>query len=118
MDVKQDPSAIGTLAIVTYRDFFDVPRYVLAQDAHGHLWVLDCPFDETTDDYAQHYSLYDAGTHLDSARSVFEAMEAAALTLIDTTPVDDVRFDESRRSTLVMSGFAGSAQPKFDQGEA
>ncbi len=40
-----------------YRDFYDLPRLV-AVEYRGCLYLLDSPFDDQTDDYADHYTVY------------------------------------------------------------
>jgi len=43
--------------IVEYREFYDVPRMVLF-DWNGDRYLIDCPFDDVKDDYADNYGVY------------------------------------------------------------
>ena len=41
---------------ISYREFWDVPRMVVAWDQQ-HTYLFDCPFDEMLDDYATDYGV-------------------------------------------------------------
>ena len=65
--------------IVAYRDFHDVPRYVLVTNAtEDAFWILDAGFDNATDAYSTIYTIHDAGRALDEATANFERHAAGA----------------------------------------
>ncbi|WP_282296868.1 hypothetical protein [Stenotrophomonas sp. PS02289] len=57
--------------IVDYRDFYDVPRRILAKDDAGQYWVFSSFFDEDVDEYQDRFSLYFAGSDLAEAKVAF-----------------------------------------------
>ena len=62
---------------VAYRDFHDVPRYVLATNgAEDAFWILDAAFDDAVDEYSSIYTIHDAGCALDEAMACFELQQA------------------------------------------
>lgn len=96
-----------TLTILSYRDFYDVPRLILAGDQRAGFWILDCPFNDATDDYSQTYAVFFVGHDLPMARSVFETWSRGRSGLsVGVIGVDHVRFDDTRRSSLVCSPVA------------
>jgi hypothetical protein len=88
-----------------YRDFYDVPRLVVVEYG-GRLYLLDSPFDEESDDYAEHYTIYrlpeDAVAMLEEPSwerlpSIGEEMGRVRVT--------DVEFDQTKRGRLNPSLF-------------
>jgi hypothetical protein len=90
------------LAIVEYRDFYDVPHAVLADAGAGGYWMLDSPFDETRDDYSSDYAVSFAGTDRDAARAYFAAVCAGrkSADVVARIPCPRVEFDPTRRREL------------------
>ena len=92
--------------IVAYRDFHDVPHYVLATNAtEDAFWILDAGFDHASDAYASIYTIHDAGRALSEATACFErhAGDSAALPALGCIPVAHVQFDETRRGALKLT---------------
>jgi len=92
--------------IVAYRDFHDVPRYILAGNAdEDAFWILDAGFDDAEDAYSSIYMLYDAGCALEDAIACFERLAGGAGSppAFGCIPVAHVLFDESRRRELKLT---------------
>lgn len=92
--------------IVAYRDFHDVPRYVLAANEAGDaFWILDAGFDDTVDEYSSIYTIHGAGSSLDEAMASFEshAVRSIPLPALGCVPVAHVQFDETRRGALKLT---------------
>ena len=98
-------SAEGWLA-VRYRDFYDVPRLV-AVEYRGRVYLLNSPFDEEIDEYADHYTIHRlhdrAVAQLDAPS--WEGV-ASAGEVVGRVPVNEVEFDETKRQWLNGSVFA------------
>ncbi|MFC3816261.1 hypothetical protein [Lysobacter sp. GCM10012299] len=93
-------------AIIAYRDFHDVPRYVLAANEAGDaFWILDAGFDDTVDEYSSIYTIHGAGSMLDEAMATFEshAVRAISLPALGCVPIAQVQFDETRRDALKLT---------------
>ena len=93
--------------IVAYRDFCDVPHYVLVSNAaEDAFFVLDAGFDDAIDDYSPIYTIHDAGSDLAEATASFErhATESFKLPAIGCIPVEHVQFDETVRAALKLMG--------------
>lgn len=94
------------LRIAAYGNFHDVPRSIVTLDGDFVLWLFNCPFDETSDEYREEYAVYRIGTDtLDAkralqARSAMDALPAEAY--IGTVPVENVEFDATRRHMLFV----------------
>lgn len=89
------------LKIVAYRDFHDVPRLILARDTNGSDWILDCPFDDSTDEYSQEYSVYFVGDDILASGRVFDSWAVkSASAFAGSIAVRQVQFDSSRREEL------------------
>jgi len=88
-----------------YRDFYDVPRLV-AVEYGGRVYLLDSPFEERTDEYADHYTIYRLP---ESAVALLERPSWEGLASvgeeIGRVPVTDVEFDETKRERVNASVF-------------
>jgi hypothetical protein len=90
----------GAWLPIHYRDFYDVPR-MLVVEYSARLYLLDAPFDEEADEYADVYTVYrlpDASRHrveLDSWGGL-----AATGERIGQVPVAEVEFDDSKRRLI------------------
>ena len=92
--------------ILAYRDFHDVPRYVLvANDAEDAFLILDAGFDEALDDHSPIYTIHDAGSDPAEASAAFERHAAGSIELPATgcIPVEHVAFDETGRAALKLT---------------
>lgn len=93
---------------IRYREFYDIPRISVVEDAHG-VYLFDCPFDAEIDGYPNVYNVYrlakgvvvpDTGSwsHLRSAGS-----------LLAKIPTAGVTFDQTKRASIdaeVLRSFA------------
>ena len=92
--------------IVAYRDFHDVPRYVLvANAAEDAFFLLDAGFDDAIDDYSPIYTIHDAGSDASGAMAAFErnATESDEMPAIGCIPVEHVQFDDTGRAALKLT---------------
>ena len=92
--------------IVAYRDFHDVPRYLLAANEAGDVfWVLDAGFDGAVDEYSPIYTIHSAGRSLEEAMAFFElhASDSSSLPALGCIPVAHVQFDETRRGAMKLT---------------
>lgn len=92
--------------IVTYRDFHDVPRQVLATNStEDAFWILDAGVDDAAGAHATIYTIHDAGRALAEATERFErhAADPAALAAVGCIPVEHVQFDETGRGALKLT---------------
>ena len=87
-------------AIRQFRDFWDVPRMLII-DWDGESVLLDCPFDEEREDFADEYKVYSmpslSDAELDGSWADFPQR---AIKLLGKIPVSKVQFDETSRSYL------------------
>jgi hypothetical protein len=93
------------LTIVSYRDFYDIPRLILAVDKAEKYWIFDSKFDNDIDDYSLEYVVHFAGQKLQEAQSVFKrCADVARISDDDATsvPVQLVEFDQTRRRQLLL----------------
>jgi hypothetical protein len=87
---------------ITYREFYDIPRTVLVE-YEGDTYLLDCPFDERADAYPDEFAVYSLPEA--TAKAAREPTSswidlAKSGTFRGRVPVEQVRFDESRRRFL------------------
>ena len=95
-------SAASRWLPITYRGFYDIPRAVLVE-YEGDTYFLDCPFDERADEYPDDSAVYRLPEA--TAKAAQEPTSswidlAKSGTLLGRVPVEQVRFDESRRRFL------------------
>lgn len=92
------------LVIVAYRDFYDVPRLMLASDQDARFWILDSPFDDSADEYSPNYAVHFVGHDPSSSRQAFELWSSCQTgSSVGTIAVNRVRFDETRRREMVLT---------------
>ncbi|WP_313460001.1 hypothetical protein [Stenotrophomonas sp.] len=92
------------LKIVEYRDFYDVPRRILALDQGGAFWIFDSVFNDEIDDYEDHFTLYLAGQEPDQAKALFaQHCEGSYGQALLDLPVTEVLFDATKRASFVLS---------------
>lgn len=83
--------------ILSYRDFYDIPRLMLAS-GQDEYWVLDCKFDDGIDEYSEEFDVYCFGQDIDAARGAFElASISEEGRKVGHIRVIDLDFGESRR---------------------
>lgn len=89
------------LRIVAYSDFNDIPHRILLLDRHFVFWLLDCPFDPATDDYATVSSVYRIGHDASMAGSRFHSTDDQPAP-DERIPAAHLEFDETRRNALFV----------------
>ena len=92
---------MARVGISAYRDFWDLPRIFILK-WRKRLILFDCPFDENTEDFADHFLVYELPMAL--ARRL--APPASWIGLADhgkylgRVPVKEVSFDRTRRGSI------------------
>ena len=83
-----------------YRDFYDRPRAILCTGREGTFYFL-CPFDETADDYAEHYEVYRLPTMpCGEVCASWFGLETRAVARLPNLPVGLFPFDSPNRQFL------------------
>ena len=86
-----------------YRDFHDVPR-LLAVELDGVAYLLDCPFDDTVDEYLSEYTVYRLPDSVKPRLADASWLELPSLgTEVGRVPVGEIEFDPSRREAIAAS---------------
>ena len=103
-------------ASIQYKGFWDVPIIFLFSH-EGEMFLFDCPFDETSEDYVDHYNVYNLTPDLDLATLPMDwtKLHLQATRCLGKIPVRSVQFDESHRhqvKTAVLEQLALSARGK------
>ena len=92
------------MRIVAYRDFYDVPRCILAKDQGGEFWILDCAFVDEVDDYSTHYRLYPVGRDEQfAAEAMREHLAGRTGTVQCEVEVARLNFDSTKRAYFQMT---------------
>src|SRR4051812_20864407 len=90
-------------APITYRDFWDVPRIFVVR-YRGGLFLFDCPFDETAEDFGTAYSVSTLPPlREEELIGSWAGLPAKALRSLGSVPVERVRFDPTRRREVDAS---------------
>jgi hypothetical protein len=85
---------------IIYRDFYDVPRIFLATDG-SRLILFDCAFDESRDEYAEKYSVYEMPElQHDILSGTWDRLADYATRCLGWVPTSLVEFDETRRKMV------------------
>lgn len=85
---------------ITYREFWDVPRVFLAS-YKGQTFLFDCRFDESEEDFKDHYEV-----HLMQALSPedlsgdWQHLSERAKRHLGPAPIRNVVFDPTRRKAI------------------
>jgi hypothetical protein len=94
------PPTNKRLEIIKYRDFFDIPRYMLVSDSESQLWILECAFDDDLDEYPAEFYVFPAGADLAFAQETFE-LHAKYSANIGTpmlkVKVESIEFDSTKQ---------------------
>jgi hypothetical protein len=85
---------------ITYYEFYDCPRLFIAE-WNGALFIFDCPFSDSFDEYPEYYSVYRLSLDVYSVSSLSEVLSV----IVSEAPccevaVCEVVFDESRRRAI------------------
>jgi hypothetical protein len=85
---------------IAYRDFYDVPRLVVVE-WHGDLYLLDAPFNEDLDNYADVFTVYrlPADARDAVAADSWEGLPRSGET-VGQIAVENVMFDSTRRKAV------------------
>jgi hypothetical protein len=89
---------------IVYRGFWDVPRIFLAR-VGGDVYLFDCPFSETLDDYPDVYEVFllSPSVDWDDLPKDWTTLSKTAVRRLGTIPVADVRFDPTLRKQFDAS---------------
>lgn len=86
--------------LIVYRDFYDVSRAFVAR-YNGLTFLFDCPFDNHADEYPDEYHVYLmpelSPSDLDDS---WADLTRKSTRHLGTLPIDDVRFDSTRRISI------------------
>ncbi|MGH8079339.1 MAG: hypothetical protein ACREP7_02110 [Lysobacter sp.] len=88
------------LPIVEYRDFHDIPRWILAGDADAGYWLLGAGFDDDADEYPSRFAVDFIGNDLSAALDAFRRSGPSGARY--SVAVSDIEFDASRRARLMF----------------
>lgn len=94
----------GKFTVCEYRDFYDIPRLVVAMDEFGRVWVLDCEFNEILDDYEDYYRVYLLGQGESPGEAISNHLDGERVAEVVEIPTSSVHFDVTRRSSFVLEG--------------
>lgn len=86
-----------------YREFYDVPRMVIARLDDDRIVFLDGSFDETLDEYPDTYRVYILLGFQEGDASSWSKFGATAARSLGAVRVSDVRFDATKRSLIDVS---------------
>ena len=86
-----------------YRDFWDVPRFILCT-VEGIELLLDSGFDDSLDEYPPEYKVYALPPELepDSANS-WAQLPSPKARYLGSIPVSEIEFDASKRKELEVA---------------
>jgi hypothetical protein len=87
-------------APIRYRDFWDVPRIFLVS-YRGQLFLFDCPFDETLEDFPDLYHVYVMpALGEDELSGSWAGLALKAIRHVGDVPIAQVRFDQTKRQGI------------------
>lgn len=99
---------------IRYREFYDVPRSFLAEH-QGHTYLFDCPFDEHTDEYPDHYRVSRLAGEFELPDEIASWTRLAQRgAFVAEVPVTALKFDPTRRAAVdaaVFEQFSPPIQP-------
>lgn len=90
---------------IQYRDFYDVPRVFVAR-YKGQLFLFDCPFDDTLDEYPDHYEV-----HLlpnlkpEDLQGSWKDISRQSVRRLGCVSASSLRFDPTRRQQIETNVF-------------
>lgn len=92
------------LKVVAYREFYDVPRLILASEQGAGFWIFDSPFDDEADEYSQTYSVFFVGHDLLESKRLLETWSNHPRgPAVGSIELDRVRFDGTRRAEFICT---------------
>ena len=98
---KRDNCNMSAVIPFRYGSFWDVPRSILLR-YRGKVLLLESHFDETLDEYPDHYTVYElpTGTEWSEERLGPWIPDETPRSLIGRIRVSEIVFDSSKRMTL------------------
>jgi hypothetical protein len=91
-----------TWAPFVYRDFYDVPRVLVARLEDGRQILFDCAFDEDREDFCDSYKIYVLPPDVDLSGS-WAGLERHAQRILGEIPLRNLVFDETLRREISLS---------------
>lgn len=89
--------AMSNWQFQAYRDFWDVPRMVVARDDTG-TYLFHSRFDENLDDYIDHYEVFEIpALSDDELRGSWASLPGKALRRLPDVPLRQLPFKITRR---------------------
>jgi len=87
-------------APIRYREFWDIPRIFVVR-YQGKMFLFDCAFDETAEDFPDYYRVY----HLpelgeDEMTGSWDKLHQRATQYVGDVLVGSVQFDRSKRREI------------------
>ncbi|MCU1089840.1 hypothetical protein JAK45_19465 [Stenotrophomonas maltophilia] len=92
----------GIFSIEAYRDFYDVPRLMLATDVDSAHWIFECAFDDEAEEYAGVYRIYAVRPGVQGIDAITDHLKDGTNPVVATVAVSTLKFDESNRKTFVL----------------
>jgi len=94
---------MNTWTSIRYRDLWDVPR-IFVTTWQNQTFLLDCEFDESTEDYRDSYVVYRMpGLSESDLAGSWDYLPRKALCRLGEVPVTSVHFDLTRRREIDAS---------------
>jgi hypothetical protein len=90
---------------IRYRGYYDIPRMIVVRKDLS-LFLLECPFDQSIDEYSSHFTIYRLPLDLESQLDTMSWAHLSSLgERLGQIPVDLVEFDATRRNAIKASIF-------------
>lgn len=88
---------------IEYREFWDVPRIFLAR-YEGKLFLFDCVFDETTEDFPDYYQVYQLpNLEPEELAGSWAHLSTKAILCFGKVPIQRIPFDASKRRNIAST---------------
>jgi len=90
---------------IQYRDFYDVPRIVVARQGE-ELFLFRSRFDDSNDEYVDYYEVYRMPVlAADELNGSWVGLEQRALAKLENIPLDGLPFSVTRRGVSGNDNF-------------
>jgi hypothetical protein len=88
---------------IKYREFYDIPRMIYFT-YEGKSYLLDCPFDDASDDYMDYYKVYLLPSlAVEELTGSWKNLPRKAISELTRIKTDEVQFDTSYRISISSS---------------